>query len=1176
MTRTTLLKLLPLTLACACGGGSTAHGPSVPDARETGEATQVIIDPGGSEGQEDTARIDAGPDVETVEGGFGWPCESNADCVSGYCVEGVEGPVCTMSCQEECPKDWVCRATVIGADVVSLCIPLGVDLCKPCKLDTQCGDGLCIEIGGGRYCGRNCEGHACPTGYECQTVQVGDSVSQQCVPQSGACDCTIKSDGATRPCVRKNEVGACLGFETCDAHSGWKCDAPEARAEDCNGVDDDCDGVADDDPAPPAASCEIHGDGVSAVCHGQWVCAGKEGWQCVGQKPAKEQCNYLDDDCNGKTDEPFVDLEGRYVDLHNCGACGLDCEGRIPFATKVVCDATAASPACKATECQTGYQVSAGGVCLPVISNLCAPCASDKDCGGGTDRCLDLQEGRFCGRDCSPTSPNGQECPSGYTCKDLGLGVRQCAPISGSCTCTPASAGMKRVCARTNAAGTCYGAEECDPAAGWVGCTAATPEQERCNEKDDNCNTLIDEDFPALGAVCFAGVGECRVPGKLVCRADGLDVECDAKPKQAGKEVCNGLDDDCDGATDEDWPDLGRPCVAGLGLCAEVGTYRCRSDGSGVECDAVPGPSSSEVCNYLDDDCDEKTDEDFITDGKYTAPTACGNCFTDCTKIWWSAKHHAQGVCDAGLAIPTCIYVCDPGWVDADKNPTNGCELELDPLAVYVATTDNGGTSKADCGTIASPCSTISQGIARASALGKKRVLVSEGIYAETITLANGVSVLGGYNAVTWQRAIETNVTIIWGSTVDPNVKHKKTIVGVNITSPTELSGFTIYGENNFWYKAKDTGGNSYAIYLKDCSNQLVIKDNVIYGGRGSPGADGDNGAAGANGGNGKDGGPCKDSGSNTCSNVTVAGGAGGTSTCGVAGGKGANAICPNGVNQMPPGADGSGTGGGLGGAGGYSDVVGSTSCGICSSGGKTDFGYDGGKGSNGTNGAGGAGCTANKGSVSGSEWVPGSAGSGGDGNPGGGGGGGGAGGGVDFWSVCGGNDFLGTSGGGGGAGGCGGQHGGGGNGGGASIAIFVLRTQSGPSTGPVIQGNVIYRNQGGSGGNGGMGGTGGIGGSGGVAGDIKCTSSWFRVCIGQGGTGGDGGQGGAGGGGGGGCGGASYGLLASGLSSYSGYCNSNTYSAVGDGGAGGQGGNSAGNLGSPGLAGASSNCTSL
>ena len=84
------------------------------------------------------------------------------------------------------------------------------------------------------------------------------------------------------------------------------------------------------------------------------------------------------------------------------------------------------------------------------------------------------------------------------------------------------------------------------------------------NDLDDDCDCAVDEGFEALGEACAAGVGACEAGGTWMCAADLLTLDCDAMPGAPGDEVCNGVDDDCDGLVDEDAPcDDGDPCTTG-------------------------------------------------------------------------------------------------------------------------------------------------------------------------------------------------------------------------------------------------------------------------------------------------------------------------------------------------------------------------------------------------------------------------------------------------------------------------------------------------------------------------------------------------------------------------------------------------------------------------------------
>jgi hypothetical protein len=73
----------------------------------------------------------------------------------------------------------------------------------------------------------------------------------------------------------------------------------------------------------------------------------------------------------------------------------------------------------------------------------------------------------------------------------------------------------------------------------------------------------------------------------------------------AGAETCNDVDDDCDGQTDEALT-FGSCEVPGTGACT-TGVVRCQA---GAEVCAVAGEPTAEVCNGLDDDCDGEVDDD--------------------------------------------------------------------------------------------------------------------------------------------------------------------------------------------------------------------------------------------------------------------------------------------------------------------------------------------------------------------------------------------------------------------------------------------------------------------------------------------------------------------------------------------------------------------------------------
>jgi len=239
--------ILLLAFAISCGGEEQVDSTIIKFDTSADDFTSSVDgidgDASGDLIPGDDASQDVGPDPDVFDSDgagpcgpppypFGCFCESNGDCLSGYCVEGSQGFVCTQTCLEDCPEDWFCKGvTGLGPDLVFVCMPQTKKLCYPCEFDGQCGGGRCVELDDGSFCTYECGAvDLCPSTFSCVPMSQGSDVDV-CVPDSGSCECVSGAEGQLRPCSFENEEGTCFGYETCDPVTGWiDCSAPPPKA----------------------------------------------------------------------------------------------------------------------------------------------------------------------------------------------------------------------------------------------------------------------------------------------------------------------------------------------------------------------------------------------------------------------------------------------------------------------------------------------------------------------------------------------------------------------------------------------------------------------------------------------------------------------------------------------------------------------------------------------------------------------------------------------------------------------------------------------------------------------------------------------------------------------------------------------------------------------------------
>ena len=146
---------------------------------------------------------------------------------------------------------------------------------------------------------------------------------------------------------------------------------------------------------------------------------------------------------------------------------------------------------------------------------------------------------------------------------------------------------------------------------------------ELCDERDNDCDDEIDEGLraccePAVVVECGTDEGECSA-GTRTCDGRGEWGGCTGIPPV--DELCDALDNDCDGTTDEGLDDG----VCGVGVCARP--LGACVDGQFPACEPLQG-AGVELCDGQDNDCDGQVDEDDGEGGD------CGGSFTLCDPFW--------------------------------------------------------------------------------------------------------------------------------------------------------------------------------------------------------------------------------------------------------------------------------------------------------------------------------------------------------------------------------------------------------------------------------------------------------------------------------------------------------------------------------------------------------------
>ena len=355
-------------------------------------------------------------------------------------------------------------------------------------------------------------------------------------------------------------------------------------AEVCDGADNDCDGGIDEG-LDVTIQC-----GVGTCLRTAVLCTAGVPAPCSPGVPLPEECNGLDDNCDGLVDND-IDTDGDgSTDCVDCAPTDPNispgaperCNGRDDN-----CNQEADEGLAVPIQCGVGPCFRTVTFCVAGVPATCSPGVPlPEDCNGVDD-------------DCDGVIDNGDPDGDGsWVCVD-------CAPLNP--LVHPGAA-------------------------------------EQCNGQDDDCDQAVDE---GLGVSVFCGVGECR--RSVVACVNGTPNACIAGLPQP--DICNGLDDNCDGALDN-----GDSDVDGYTDCVDCAPFTWAIH-----------PGAAEICNGLDDNCDQMVDDFPGADLDGDGVAVCDNCPQTANPGQEDEDHDGFGdTCDTCPSVPNSSADSDlDGFPDA-------------------------------------------------------------------------------------------------------------------------------------------------------------------------------------------------------------------------------------------------------------------------------------------------------------------------------------------------------------------------------------------------------------------------------------------------------------------------------------------------------------------------------
>ncbi|MBM4371221.1 MAG: hypothetical protein FJ098_06180, partial [Deltaproteobacteria bacterium] len=464
-----------------------------------------------------------------------------------------------------------------------------------------------------------------------------------CVPSCVGLECG--DDGCGGSC------GSCWASEQCFFGSCASDGEPGAPC----GEDGDC---ADGGPcldwqgdlvcAPPCDPADPE------PCPGDWECITAKGYEhsfCIPPcEPAT--CDELGAECGEPEDGCFG--------VADCGGCGDDAVCTEDFLCACLYETCGEVCCAEGVPCVDGACQSGPPPCDP-------PCPAEAWCDDGT--CVPKKgPGESCGFDVECLA--GLACTGGLCCAGSDA---TCDGVDDDCSgaadedwVSDSSCGQG-YCKANNSPSTCEGGVEvpCEPG------EALTPDDATCDSVDDDCDGEADDDYVTDDS---CGVGLCKtanIPGACL---NGVEFDClPGQPLGPKDLLCNGVDDDCDGQTDEDYLPSSK---CGFGWCQTAAIPSACMNGFEIPCQpGLPLASDDVTCNGVDEDCSGAADEDFIPD------TDCGVGWCQESATPSSCVQGIEAPCEPGVPLGDLDSACDgvdedcDGLLDEDFVPDVSCGL---------------------------------------------------------------------------------------------------------------------------------------------------------------------------------------------------------------------------------------------------------------------------------------------------------------------------------------------------------------------------------------------------------------------------------------------------------------------------------------------------------------------